>query len=306
MKSFEKSGTRQPKWWRHSLSVLAVFLLTNCHPGSLRPGPSLRPVLALPPRSETAVPGSALAEVLKDLDLATREARIYQEVVSGNIPNFLRDLATLEFQETLAGEEYTIKLFVMPDYLALGSEQDHLLMPMTPMLAQRIMIAIDGSLPTSRMVDLIWQNADLQMEPEPIPPSPEMVTVKVFQKHNQQVQNQRSLHWKTAPLGALVAGHKKDVILSKRIGEDPSKVIIYGWHRQDGRPIQPVYSGHVNWYADYSHGIRVIHSHCSVNGSFRLISEILSDSLLYSLLSDEAKPMYRTVYDTSASNYPRE
>ena len=36
------------------------------------------------------------------------------------------------------------------------------------------------------------------------------------------------------------------------------RVAIYGWHTLDGKPIQPVYAGHVNWYVDYSHGIRLI------------------------------------------------
>ena len=27
---------------------------------------------------------------------------------------------------------------------------------------------------------------------------------------------------------------------------------------QDGKPIQPLYTGHVNWYVDYSHGVRLV------------------------------------------------
>jgi len=28
------------------------------------------------------------------------------------------------------------------------------------------------------------------------------------------------------------------------------------WHQLNGIPIQPLYSGHINWWVDYSHGIR--------------------------------------------------
>jgi len=35
-------------------------------------------------------------------------------------------------------------------------------------------------------------------------------------------------------------------------------VAIYGWHKLDGKPIQPLYTGHVDWYVDYSHGIRLV------------------------------------------------
>jgi hypothetical protein len=43
-------------------------------------------------------------------------------------------------------------------------------------------------------------------------------------------------------------------------------VASYGWHKLDGKPIQPVYAGHVNWYVDYSHGIRLIAKQVKMDG----------------------------------------
>ena len=40
--------------------------------------------------------------------------------------------------------------------------------------------------------------------------------------------------------------------------ERPNRVAIYGWHYLNGQPIQPTYAGHVDWYIDYSHGIRPV------------------------------------------------
>lgn len=30
-----------------------------------------------------------------------------------------------------------------------------------------------------------------------------------------------------------------------------NRVTIYGWHKLDGKPIQPLFTGHVDWYVDY-------------------------------------------------------
>ena len=62
-----------------------------------------------------------------------------------------------------------------------------------------------------------------------------------------------------------MAGIKKDVILSSRIENQPGKVVIYGWHERR-KSIQPVYSGHIYWYIDYSHGIRLINNQVLIDG----------------------------------------
>lgn len=39
---------------------------------------------------------------------------------------------------------------------------------------------------------------------------------------------------------ALLAGHKKDLVLTRRLVGRPDRVAIYDWHRLDGRPIHPL------------------------------------------------------------------
>jgi len=163
---------------------------------------------------------------------------------------------------------------------------------------------IEGILPTRKMVDLIWERATVKLEPAPIPPSSEMATVPVFEHHNDIVMTQRNASLAEYPLSELTAGHKKDVVLSNQITQNLEKVMIYGWHHPDGTPIQSLYGGHVNWYADYSHGIRAVLSECVVNDSIWDLADLLSDPLLYPLLNDESSPMETARYDTSASNYP--
>ena len=64
-------------------------------------------------------------------------------------------------------------------------------------------------------------------------------------------------------------------------------MVIYGWHYLTGDPIQPMYSGHVNWYVDYSHGIRPVRRMMIVDGIRRPFEKILTDSVALVLLSDE-------------------
>ena len=87
--------------------------------------------------------------------------------------------------------------------------------------------------------------------------------------------------------GAFVAGIKKDVVVTNKLLERPERVAIFGWHYPSGEPIQPLYSGHVDWYVDYSHGVRPVRIWMLVDGLRRRFDEILGDSLLVPLLSDE-------------------
>ena len=64
-------------------------------------------------------------------------------------------------------------------------------------------------------------------------------------------------------------------------------MVIYGWHYQSGSPIQPVYSGHDEFYADYSHGIRAVLDTVLVNDEAVHIDAVLQDPVLHELLSDE-------------------
>lgn len=261
-------------------------------------------LLEINQRPEEALTGSVFASSIEALELAQREETIFSAIKQGNIPSFLRDLIPIETNMTIADSSYSLTFFVVPDYLSIGSEDDHFLMPMTPILAQKVMDQLGGVLPTRKMVDLIWAASEVKLNPEPITPSDAMVTVGVFLDHNSIVETSRSMFMTEHPLGSLVSGHKKDVILSNRIASNPDKVVIYGWHYPNGDPIQPLYSGHINWYADYSHGIRVVLNKCLLNDSVIELTQILSDPILYRLISDETGAMETTRYDTSRSNYP--
>ena len=124
-----------------------------------------------------------------------------------------------------------------------------------------------------------------------------MTTVPVFTAHNEIVRTQRFETLAGHPPGALVAGHKKDVVISVKLEKAPGKVAIYGWHRVGGVPIQPLYLGHGVSWVDYSHGVRLVDQAMRVNGSTTTVARVLSDPCLAGLLSDEgvvAQPRYST------------
>jgi len=77
----------------------------------------------------------------------------------------------------------------------------------------------------------------------------------------------------------------------------PGKVAIYGWYKLDGKSIQPLYLGHVHWYMDYSHGVRLVNSLVMLDGKPSTIQAVLKDSTLYPLLSSEAGVMDQPRYN---------
>ena len=70
---------------------------------------------------------------------------------------------------------------------------------------------------------------------------------------------------------------REDVVIANKVFATTGKVAIYGWHKLDGKPIQPLYTGHSAAYADYSHGIRLVKSPNGLNGMTKSIAEVLAD-----------------------------
>jgi hypothetical protein len=240
-------------------------------------------VLGLPTRKTDAIGGVAFAASIVNLPLQAREERIYQEVLNGNVPDFLRHLVAVPIKGVIDGKPVEAKIFVAPDYLAVGSDDDFLYVPMTPYTAQRIADRLHCTLPTPRMVDAIYAASTVKITPTPIPPGPAMTTVPEFLQINQLIHDQRQ----AGPLGALVAGDKKDIVICRALKDTPGHVAIYGWHKPDGTAIQPLYVGHFATWADYSHGVRLVSDAMELDGHRVRVDRVLKDPKLSSLLSGE-------------------
>ena len=199
-----------------------------------------------------------------------------------------------EFADS-AGVMHKVEYEVMPDYLSVGSDMDFCRIPMNPNTAQRLATDFGASMITAKLSDHIFQKAQVKLAPfNYIPVGNANELVSKFREHQLQIEKQRIEAG--GMIGQLVTGIKKDIILSSRITRQPGKVVIYGWHKPDGKPIQPVYSGHVDWYVDYSHGIRLINNQVLIDGKTALFSEVLKHPVLCRIFSDESQPIEQTYY----------
>jgi hypothetical protein len=262
---------------------LAVYLLSHS---------SIAQTLPLPPRPVDAPSGDQVVQAISPLSRESREDSLSRQFMSGNIPDFMRTLVPVTSSASVGGSTRSATYYVTPDYLAVGSNEEYFLTPMTPLLAQRLADALQCTLPTRKMVNDIYAAAHLKLAPAPIAPSAEMITVPVFARHDSMVWAQRSPQLSSFPLGTLIGGTKKDVVISNKIRNElksgvPKPVVIYGWHQLNGVPIQPLYNGHGETYADYSHGIRLVQEAVQLNGSPTTVSAILKDADLSAILSDE-------------------
>ncbi len=266
----------------------------------------LTATLNVPERPSTAVGGKEFAASVSGLPLEAREQQMYAALTSGNIPRFLRKLCPVQISETVDGTPHTIVLHVTPDYLAVGSDEDYFLAPMSPGTAQALADRLNCSLPTRKVVNRIYESAAVKLSPQPQKPGPDMVTVPVFSNHNEVVYQQRKGAFAAGPLGALTAGHKKDVVISARCAAAFGKVAIFGWHRTNGVPIQPLYLGHTDRWVDYSQCIRLVSNEVELDGNRCTLDAILTDPHLCQLVSDEG-PIQNSarLYSPSLSLQPK-
>lgn len=211
-----------------------------------------------------------------------REEAIQAEILKGNLPEFLRKLVPVELR---GGNKLTATIFVAPDYLAIGSDDDFLRIPMNLHTAMAIADRFGFILPTRKMVDAIYLQSGYHLVPQPLPAGPEMRSTNYYWIHNQMIEEQaRSAG---VELGRLVSGHKKDVVITNLLSSKVGRIAIYGWHRGPGQPIQPLSTVHGATYADYSHGIRLVSEMVFIDGRLQSIYEILRDSYASRVLSDE-------------------
>ncbi|MEN6588948.1 MAG: hypothetical protein ABFC30_04725 [Proteiniphilum sp.] len=240
----------------------------------------------LPNRPPGAVNGSEFYAKSLDLNLEEREEQIVKEITSGNFPDFMRNWVRINCSiGTKDGKNIAAFYYVMPDYLMIGSDDDFFRVPMTPQSAQKIADIFGCFLTTSKICDDIFDAAVVKLEPFPLTQNRDSFTT--FYLHNQIIEKQRKGE------KGLIAGIKKDVIISSAVRQDrlPNRVAIYGWHQPDGNPIQPVYAGHVDWYVDYSHGIRLVHRIIYVNNQPTDYKDVLRNPDLKQLLSNETGVM---------------
>jgi hypothetical protein len=240
----------------------------------------------IPARAVQARGASEFIASVAGLGDHERDAAIRSELLAGNLPQFLRQVLPTTLSARLRdGRNVQLTLCVLSDYLGLGSDSDFLLVPMGLDSALAVASRFGFMLPTRRIVDLIYRQAAVRLQPQPLPAGERMRSTAYLQQHDGLVEQQRAALG-AAP-GELTAGHKKDLVLTEKLWQQPGRVAIYGWQRADGTPIQTLSTVHGARYADYSHGVRLVSQTLFVDGRPARLLDVLADAQLGPLLSDE-------------------
>jgi hypothetical protein len=247
-------------------------------------------VACSPPRTTTIIKiarqsslgGNAFYKQAAAMKWKERDSLAISEILKGDIPDFLKKFVRINTQITSSeGRLIKAHYYVMPDYLSIGTNDDFARIPLTPMAAQQIADSFHCFLPTRKIVNDIYEQAKVKLEPVPMYAFRDS-TVTMWQ-HHLIIEGQRRQR------KGLIAGIKKDVVITEKLARDTKldRVAIYGWHKLDGKPIQPLYTGHVNWYVDYSHGIRFVYRTIWVNNKRMDYIDVMKSPELRRLLCDE-------------------
>ncbi|TDX22579.1 hypothetical protein [Rhodovulum visakhapatnamense] len=246
-------------------------------------GCSMRLARGIPNRGRGALDGREIGSRMGGLHGGDRDSLIVQQALAGNIPHFLRELTPVKVSGTLpGGGRADVTICVTPDYLALGSDADFVRVPMGLPAAARIADRFGFLLPTTRMVDAIYAQAGLRLDPRPMTAGAQMSSTGYFLQHNRTVEGQTG-----GREGQLTAGQKKDLVLTNRLRSHPGRVAIYGWHKRDGSPIQPLSTVHGAYYSDYSHGVRLVSQTAFLNGRAVSLASLLSNPTYAQMLTGE-------------------
>lgn len=233
------------------------------------------------PKSEVSRPAQELIADLGNDDVEAREKKILEFFRQGLWPEKLGHFKPVQVREN--GHQLTY--WVSADYLSFGTNDDSVLIPLSWTVAKQVLAGMKMLVPSAKMVDQIYQQATRVHWPHAYPPSDEMRSTPYLLEHNQWIQERTSLEIVENP---LIAGHKKDLVVSPRLLVKTGKLAIYGWHNLgNGAAIQPLSLWHGKFYVDYSHGIRLVAPEAELDGKKVSLARLLKDPLLAPLLSFE-------------------
>ena len=289
-----------------TLCAVALCSATTAIAGDVRYGSNGKlhkasmPVPALADKPTATLAGSDFMRRADTTAFWTLEDIIVETVTAGQVPDALRHFRKITFTTSVVDsveilrKKHKIEMWVLPDYVAIGTNDDFVRMPMGPLAAQRIADALDCTLPTPFLVDRIAEASEGHVDIFPFRPLGNRNSQPiVFQDSNNAINAQFKAYG--YEFGQFISGLKKDIVLTYKImtlTEYERNVAIYGWHHPDGRAQQPLFVRHGNFYVDYSHGVRLIYNKVKIDGVEYNIREILQSPELYRLLSDE--PMHLT------------
>lgn len=222
------------------------------------------------PKLKTIKTGSEFIDELKqigDLDHSPKARekmaqKILEEIDAGHIPSFChqKNFKTVTMSNS-AGTK--VQFRTSADYLSIGTDDNYVRIPITPILALKLHKKYGWGMPTAKMTDTIYNQAGKQLKGIGLVKSKEdtehMQSAEFINRHNQLYNQQLTSQEKDqiAKGELLVAGHKKDIILSRYAIDHPDVMDFRGLYLTPGKPIQ-TNPAHTPAYSDYAQGFRLI------------------------------------------------
>lgn len=147
--------------------------------------------------------------------------------------------------------------------------------------AQRIADELHAILPTPRILQLIWEQADVRLQPCTLPADAQMASTARMIQHSACVDE------RIAGRKGMVANEGKHWVLTNRIAGNKNLAANYGWFVKGRRPIQTVGTAHDTAHTDYSQIVRLVKPIVKVDGREIDIRHVGRSPELWGLVSDE-------------------
>lgn len=233
---------------------------------------------------EPSLTGTQFADLVDELHVTDRQREMVEALFTGHGAPFSDRLVPISWiGEDTNGVFHKVEVDVMCDYLALGTNEDFLRLPLNLYSALEMARDRNMVLPTTLIVDAVYVQATERLAPQSMPPDDAMRTVGAYLRHRDKLEAQGA----TSPTEGLRAGHKKDVVLTPRLEAEPAQLAIYGWHRDVGDPIQGLNLWHGARYTDYSHGVRLVARTIHIDGVEHDFYDVWASDLLWPLIAAE-------------------
>jgi hypothetical protein len=187
----------------------------------------------------------------------------------------------------------TIQLYVTTDALRVGSEVDSVRINACARTAQQIADLLGCVLPTTRICDLVWEQAAVRVTPCIGGAGRDMSDTSRMVAHHACVEG------KVAGRTGLAETVGKNWVVSNVLLKHVGRAANYGWYderapyrsapggRGGYRLWQPLGVAHDLAHVDYSQIVRLVHRSCVVDGELRDLVEVMRDPTLAPLVSDE-------------------
>jgi hypothetical protein len=284
-----------------------------------------------PPRDASSPKGHAFMQTIMEPNKGEsaparwndREDAIVSQLVAGNMPDRLLAWIDVNLSVTTKAGAITGTVRVLPDYLAVGDDDDYVYVPLDPVSAQRVADAFGAVLPTARICHAIYKQADPKHQIVAVPrdyyldsklrktgkPGRAQSSSAAYLEHSDTMQAKMAAAG--IRLGELVAGYKKDVVISQRLHGGPvsmpgkvplNRIAFHGFYDDHGFPREPCYENgkgrpdpscpvdcpavaHDQRFSDYSQGVRLVHPMMVANGKSMKVADVLADPELSQLIS---------------------